>query len=569
MKEFAELYRALDAATATKRKLAAMESYFAAAIGDETRRADAAWTAYFLSGGKPRQIAPAKALRALVLAQTGLPEWLFDQCRQRTGDLAETLSLLLPPAQGEEELPLHRWMSERLLPLRGKSDDEKIAALSQWLSRLPDDERFVLFKIITGSLRVGVSKSQATQALAQASGVDPQQMAMRMMGFAQSERAPQARDFERLTAQEPQEASAGAQPYPFYLAHSLQAPLNEIAQQLGDPRDWQIEWKFDGIRAQYVQRNGKAALWSRGEELITESWPEFAHLQRWLPDGTVIDGELVVTDGADVSGDDLSGLQPFSVLQRRLGRKQITPKILREWPAALIAYDLLESEGRDLRQMPQHERRAALERLIGATRARAHDFGDRALLRLSPLVQADDWAALDALRGRAREFFAEGFMLKSRNGIYGAGRRKAADGASVWHKWKLDPYSVDAVLVYAQRGHGRRSGVFSDYTFAVWDRPAGQKDRTLVPFAKAYSGLTDAEMREVDRIIRATTRETFGPVRQVAPAMVFELGFEGIGPSQRHKSGVAVRFPRMLRWRKDKPVEEADTIEVLQALIAS
>ncbi|WP_363345963.1 ATP-dependent DNA ligase [Methylocystis echinoides] len=571
MKAFAALYRALDAATAIKRKQQALGDYLRAAMDDPTEHASAAWAVYFLAGGKPRQLAPTKLLRRLAQEEAELPEWLFDECYHAVGDLAETLALLLPLGGAIEEVSLDAWMRVRLLPLRLLPEEEKYAQLCEWTRALPQPQRLVFFKLITGELRVGVSRLQVTQALALAAGVDQTRMAQRMMGYTQAGRAPTATDFAALTAPASADEDAAlkeGQPYPFYLAHPFQRPVEEMAEVLGPVDDWIVEWKFDGVRAQYVQRGGRFALWSRGEELVTDSYPELAELSRWLPDGVALDGELVVmrTEGA-ASPQDLAGLRPFALLQQRLGRKVVTAKILRELPVAFIAYDLLEQDSADLRPSPQIERRRLLETFIAGALSRACDFGVALPLRLSPLLTAPDWPSLYARREDARALGVEGMILKARAGAYGVGRRKGSDRDNVWWKWKLDPMSVDAVLIYAQRGHGRRSGVYSDYTFAVWSDSPEARERMLIPFAKAYSGLTDEEMRAVDAIIRKTTVETFGPVRSVKPTLVFELGFEGIAESKRHRSGVAVRFPRMLRWRLDKPVEEADTLQTLRELL--
>jgi DNA ligase-1 len=562
VRAFANLYRELDAATATKSKQAALTSYFAAARADPARWGSAAWAAYFLSGGKPRQIVPTRVLGRLGIEGGGVPEWLFEECYQSVGDLAETLSLLLPEGQGGADVPLDVWMQDRLLPLRALDEEEKFTRLRDWTAELEVDERFALFKLITGAFRVGVSRLQVVKALAQVANVEESRMAQRMMGYSRAQGTPEAADFAALIAEvdaDEGRALDEGKPYPFCLAHSWAHPVEDMAPTLGPPSDWIVEWKFDGIRAQFLNRENAWRLWSRGEELISDGYPELAALAAALPKGLAIDGELVVMRppaGGPVSPDDLSGLAPFAELQQRLGRKVVGEKTMRDLPVAFIAYDLIELDGRDIRATPQRERRAALEKLVTA----------RGLpLRLSPRIVADDWPALAKIREGARGLGVEGMMLKAREAVYGVGRRKGDDRTDVWWKWKLDPMSVDAVLIYAQRGHGRRSGVYSDYTFAVWDAETG--DRALVPFAKAYSGLSDAEMREVDAIIRKTTIESFGPVRSVTPTLVFELGFEGIGASKRHKSGVAVRFPRMLRWRKDKPVAEADTLATLRELL--
>ncbi len=545
---------------------------FAAAKGDPMQWGSAAWMVYFLAGGKPRQTVPTRLLWRLAVDGSGLPEWLCEECYSTVGDLAETLALLLPEGKAGEEVPLDLWMRERLLPLPSLDEEERYARLERWVEALPVDQRLAFFKLITGELRIGVSRLQVVKALAEVAGVEESRMAQRMIGYAQARRAPSADDFVALIG-EVADAEATAldagKPYPFYLAQSWQGPVEAMSETLGPPSNWIVEWKFDGIRAQLLKRGDASRLWSRGEELISDAYPDLEPLARALPSGVAIDGELVVLipPAGDFTADSLDGLAPFANLQQRLGRKVVSDKTMRELPVAFIAYDLLECDGRDIRGEPQRERRARLETLVERTLRSAKARGERPPLRLSPMVSAEDWPGLAVIREQARPLGREGLMLKAREGAYGVGRRKGDDRTNVWWKWKLDPMSVDAVLIYAQRGHGRRSGVYSDYTFALWSAEEGQPSRELVPFAKAYSGLSDAEMREMDAIIRRTTVETFGPVRSVKPTQVFELGFEGIAPSKRHRSGIAVRFPRMLRWRHDKPVAEADTLDALKALL--
>ena len=573
MKAFAALYRKLNSATSTRAKQTAMIAFFAEAKADPSRWASAAWAVYFLSGGKPRQTAPTRLLWRLAVEGSGYPDWLCGECYGAVGDLAEMLSLILPEGARGADVSLDIWMRERLLPLPSLDEEERYARLKQWVGDLATDERLAFFKLITGELRVGVSRLQVVKALAEVAGVDEGRMAQRLIGNAQARRIPSAADFEALIGEvghaEAHALDAG-KPYPFYLAQSWSRPLAEMAPALGAPSDWIVEWKFDGIRAQLLKRGENWRLWSRGEELISDAYPDLKLLARALPSGTAIDGELVVLipPEHDFAPDSLEGLAIFASLQQRLGRKIVSEKTLRELPVALIAYDLIESEGRDLRAEPQHVRRALLEALVERLFAEAKARGERLPVRISPTVSADTWEALQEKREQARALTREGLMLKAREGAYGIGRRKGDDRTDVWWKWKLDPMSVDAVVIYAERGHGRRSGVYTDYTFALWSAGEVAGTRELVPFAKAYSGLTDAEIREMDAIVRRTTVETFGPVRSVEPTQVFELGFEGIAPSKRHKSGVAVRFPRMLRWRHDKPVAEADTLEALKALLA-
>ncbi|WP_411881300.1 ATP-dependent DNA ligase [Polaromonas sp. YR568] len=551
MKAFAALYRELDATTSSLAKQAALQRYL-----QDAAPADAAWAVYFLAGGKPRQLVPTKLLRLLAQEAAGLPEWLFDESYEAVGDLAETISLLLPPPTEQHELGLAAWVEQHLLPLRalGKTHPDALpdTLRAQW-RRLAPEERLVYFKLMTGSFRVGVSRLQVTQALAAVAGVDAKRVAQRLMGYTHISGQPTAADYAGLVAAESSgelNQKTSGQPYPFFLAHPFNIGLDQFDAVLGPPADWLVEWKWDGIRAQLVKRAGQVWLWSRGEELVTERFPELAAMGEALPDGTVLDGEIAVWREDKV--------RPFAELQKRIGRKTLGPKLLRDIPVVLLAYDLLEWQGRDLRTTPQVERRALMDDLVTQLQ--------HPQLIASPMLSGESWKDLARQREAAREMGVEGMMLKQRQAAYGVGRTK---DVGTWWKWKIDPLSIDAVLIYAQRGHGRRASLYSDYTFAVWDAAPGAPERKLVPFAKAYSGLTDEEMGRVDAVIRKTTVESFGPVRSVKPTLVFELGFEGIARSSRHKSGIAVRFPRMLRWREDKPVEEADTLETLAALLPS
>ncbi|PQZ95243.1 MULTISPECIES: ATP-dependent DNA ligase [Pseudomonas] len=543
MKAFAELYANLDATTSSNAKLAALQAYFR-----EAPPADAAWAVYFLSGGRPRQLVPTRLLRDMATEASGIEAWLFEESYQSVGDLAETISLLLPESPYTSEDGLAVWLEEKLLPLRGLPPLELAERLPALWAQLDQPSLMVCIKLITGSFRVGVSKLLVTRALAAMAGLDSKRVAQRLVGYTDLSNRPTAERYLKLIAAESadEHAQRGGQPYPFFLAHGLSQPVEQFEAMLGAPADWQVEWKWDGIRAQLVKREGRLWVWSRGEELVTERFPELHSLVSGLPDGTVIDGEIVVWKDA---------VQPFALLQQRIGRKTLGKKVLEDAPVAVLAYDLLEHQGDDWRNRPQAERRTQLEQVI--------EQCDQPVLRASPLLTGISWQDLAEQREASRSLGVEGMMLKDRKGLYGVGRTK---DMGLWWKWKVDPFSVDAVLIYAQRGHGRRASLYSDYTFAVWDGPPGS-ERTLVPFAKAYSGLTDEEMRKVDAIVRKTTVEKFGPVSSVTPSMVFELGFEGIALSKRHKSGIAVRFPRMLRWRQDKAVEEADSLATLQDLL--
>ena len=565
MKRFAELFAELDRSTATLAKVDALKRYFAVAAPR-----DAAWAVYFLAGGKPRQVVPSGVLWAIARRSAEIDEWLFDACYQAVGDFSETVAHVLPPPEHESDIGLAEWIEERLLTLRGLSPGEQGLRVASYWNELDTSCRFLLNKLIGGSFRVGVSKLLVQRALAEGAGIDTKLVAQRMMGYTDGRVGPTAERYTRLTSNSDDGPIDLGQPYPFFLAHQLDTPHASFDRKLGAPADWIVEWKYDGIRAQVVKRGGQVWIWSRGEELITERFPEVVAAAATLDDGTVLDGEIVVWKDERV--------QPFALLQQRIGRKLLTKKVLADAPAGFIAYDVLEQGGIDLRERTQGERRELLEAL-----AAGHDA-----IHLSPLEVRASWAELAELRHESRQRGVEGFMLKHRQARYGTGRRKQDDlAAGTWWKWKIDPLSVDCVLIYAQAGHGRRASVYTDYTFAVWSRapadaaeaqavveaiaksePLQSGELQLVAFAKAYSGLTDEEFKVVDRIIRRDTLEKFGPVRSVKPTLVFELGFEGINRSGRHKSGIAVRFPRILKIRDDKPLHEADTMATLAALMA-
>ena len=585
MKRFSALFAELDARTSTRAKVEALARYLS-----EAPARDAAWAIYFLAGGKPRQVVPTSVLAVLASRCAGIDGWLFDACYQAVGDLAETIALVLPPAPQASDRGLAEWIEERLLPLRGAPPEVQAERIAAWWDELDTTGRFLLTKLIGGGFRVGVGKLLVQRALAEHAGIDAKLVAERMMGYTDARTLPDAARYAQLIAPDGAGPVEAGQPYPFFLAHALDATPAELEAKLGHAGDWLVEWKYDGIRAQVVKRGGRVWIWSRGEELVTERFHEVVDLARPLADGTVLDGEIVVWKEG--------GPAPFALLQQRIGRKTLTRKVLDDAPVGYIAYDVLEDGGVDVRAASQQERRARLERIVEALpmpaeQAALADARERRValhmqrIELSPIRTSGDWQALAALRSSARERGVEGLMLKHREALYGIGRRKQEDiAAGTWWKWKIEPLSVDAVLVYAQAGHGRRASIYTDYTFAVWNRapldpeeaaaaiaaiaeraPLPEDAPQLVTFAKAYSGLTDEEFRHVDAVIRRTTIEKFGPVRSVRPGLVFELGFEGIHRSTRHKSGIAVRFPRMLRIRHDKPVHEADTLQTLEALL--
>ena len=559
MQHFARLFAELDQTNKTNDKVAAMAAYFR-----NCDPASAAWALYFLSGQKLKRLVSTTLLRAWAVELADIEEWLFDECYEAVGDLGETISLIVPrPIAVDDQLTLARWVEERLLPLRQLSVHEQQSEIVAAWRSLNQIACLVFNKLITGSFRVGVSQKLVVRGLAEASGVDAEVLAHRMMGQWQ----PTAEFYSQLIHPDDQDAQI-SRPYPFFLAH----PLEQAPEDLGVLCQWQAEWKWDGIRAQIIRRQQEIFIWSRGEELMTERFPELQRTAQRLPDGVVLDGEIV--------GYRDDAILPFAHLQRRIGRKQLAKKILSDVPVAFLAFDLLELDGVDMRGAPLVARRAALERVISllhseqlATDGSVAAPGSLPLslagsddvpmkisescnFRLPAIVGASNWQDLVELRQQSREQRAEGLMLKRLDSPYRVGRPRGD-----WWKWKIEPYTIDAVLIYAQRGHGRRASLYTDYTFAVWDGP------TLVPFAKAYSGLTDKEIQRVDSFVRRHTLEKFGPVRSVKPELVFELAFENIQLSSRHKSGIAVRFPRILRWREDKPITQADTVETIRAML--
>jgi DNA ligase-1 len=611
--QFARLFAAIDQTNSTTAKVDAMAAYFTSAPP-----ADAAWAVFFLTGRRLKRLVPGASIHAWTLAATGLDAWLLDECYAVVGDGAETAALLLDqlPALSDArrsgvegpatDISLAEWIEDRILPLRIADPEDQESYVIAWVREMDRWQRLILFKLLTGELRLGVSQTLVVRALAQATGLPGTTMAARLMG----EWTPTAQWFSALGMPAVTDDDL-SRPYPFYLAAPIETAGRDrvassdaqisgvegagITKLLGDLQSWLIEWKWDGIRAQLVKRAGRIHLWSRGEELITERFPEVIDAAAALPDGTVLDGEILAFRG--------DRPLPFSALQQRIGRQTQIARKARDVPVVFMTYDILEHEGIDIRAESLAVRRQTLEEVVAASyrtpldsanssvaqstpagrpsrRAGAapllpFEDGDvdesiagresaaaasvdppPATLRLSPLVDVGSWADLARLRDDSRAYGVEGLMLKRRDSPYGVGRKRGD-----WWKWKIDPFTIDAVLIYAQPGSGKRASLLTDYTFGLWD------NGELVPVAKAYSGLTNEEIAEMDRWIRRHTITRFGPVRHVEPIHVFELGFEAIAKSSRHRSGVAVRFPRMLRWRKDKPASEADTLETLRAMI--
>lgn len=539
MHRFTRLFIELDSTTRTSEKLAALENYFRSVPPE-----DGAWALTLLVGKRPRRAISHTEMRRAVSQRAGIPMWLISECHDTVGDLSETLALLLPASDRCSLRPLSRVFDEWLTPLRSSDERSRAALLNEAWDELDTRQRLVFHKLISGSFRVGVQRRLVVRALANITALDPAIIEHRL----NAPWKPTPDNFRRILSPEG-DASDPAAPYPFFLATPIRPnaddPISEdvawIEHHLAHPADWLAEWKWDGIRAQLINRPGLTMLWSRGEEHITGAFPELRALGMVLPPHTVIDGEIVAWhDNRPL---------PFSDLQRRLNRKQRELMLFDDVPVRFLAYDLLEFRGIDLRDLPTTERRRKLESLCST-------LPDQESLTLSPTIDFGSWQDLADKRATSRERGVEGIMLKRKAAPYRAGRSRGD-----WWKWKIDPDTIDAVLVYAQRGSGKRASLFTDYTFALWD------DNELVPVTKAYSGLTDEEIRRVDDFIKKHTTGRQGPIRMVEPRLVFEIAFEGLRESDRHRSGIALRFPRMHRWRTDKSPSDADTLATLRAML--
>ena len=533
MKRFTQLFQEVDATTSTNEKVRALTAYF-----NDADPADKVWALYLLLGKTRKRIVTSRVLREVFLQISDIPEWLFKDSYSQVGDSAEVIALLLRdtplPSQSREDIPLHQWM-EKIIPMvkQVETDEERRDLIVSWWSTLDDYEVFVLNKILTGAFRVGASEKLVIKGLSAAVDIPEPVLAHRLMG----EFEPTVDFYQRLTSQEATE-NAPSQPYPFFLA----SPIDEAKFQTEDFSCWLAEWKWDGIRAQVIKRADQVFIWSRGEDLVTHQFPEIEAAMDALPDGTVLDGEILCwQDGMPLT---------FNHLQKRLGRKRVSKKVMAENPVHFVAYDLLEHHGHDVREKELRDRKRLLSELLRPI--------EEPHLHQSVPLAFESFADLANLRENSRQAGAEGLVIKAQDSPYLVGRKRG-----YWWKYKVDPMTLDAVLIYAQAGSGKRANLFTDYTFALWD------GENLVPFAKAYSGLDNSEINELDKWIRRHTIDRFVPVRSVEPSYVFEIGFEGIAESTRHKSGISVRFPRILRWRKDKPAEEADTLQSAKELLAT
>ncbi|WP_285008468.1 ATP-dependent DNA ligase [Pedobacter faecalis] len=528
MRRFTQLIQELETSNKTNDKIAALVNYFT-----EADDRDKPYVIAMFTGKRPKRPVNTSLIRQWAVELSGIPEWLFAESYHNVGDLSETIALVLPPPSHRAERKLHEWVAD-LSALRTKSEEEKKAFIVQAWDSLEPQERFVFNKLISGNFRIGVSNKMLVNALAKISDVDPSKIMHSIMGQWQ----PDVISYVDLLAGVHVNTD-NSWPYPFCLAYALEAE----PASLGEVSEWQAEWKWDGIRGQIVKRNGELFIWSRGEELVTEQFPELHFLREKLQDGTVLDGEILsVRDGQ---------VQAFSLLQQRLNRKTISKSQLNDAPIGFFVYDLLEHNTRDMRDVALRERRRLLEQVFA-------EIGDATMVSLSPTISFSTWEELAELRQGSRDMNSEGIMLKKLDSLYHSGRKRGD-----WWKWKINPYTVDTVMIYAQKGSGRRANFYTDYTFAVRD---GDK---LVTVAKAYSGLTDKEIKEVNSFVLKNAVEKFGPVRTVKPELVFEIAFEGIAESKRHKAGLALRFPRIARWRKDKKADEINTLDDLRQLLQS
>jgi DNA ligase-1 len=528
MKRFAQLIQELELSNKTNDKINALVTYF-----NEAEDKDKPYVIAMFTGKRPKRPINTAFIKQWAIELSGIPEWLFTESYHSVGDLSETIALVLPPAEFAVEKSLHQWISE-LASLHGKTDEEKKNYILTAWNSLGTQERFIFNKLISGNFRIGVSNKMLVNAIAKQSDEDSSKIMHSIMGKWQ----PNEITFDELTAGSHVNTD-NSWPYPFCLAYALDAD----PESLGEPKGWQAEWKWDGIRGQIVKRNGELFIWSRGEELVTDQFPELHFLKDELVDGTVLDGEiLAVKDGNVLS---------FSTLQQRLNRKTINKSQLNDAPIGFFCYDVLEFETEDIRNEPLAKRRSILEKIING-------LITKGVVLLSPVIAFTGWQQLAEIRETARDINSEGIMLKKLDSVFHSGRKRGD-----WWKWKINPYTVDTVMIYAQKGSGRRANFYTDYTFAVRD---GEQ---LITIAKAYSGLTDKEIKEVNSFVNKNAIEKFGPVRTVKPELVFEIAFEGIAESKRHKAGLALRFPRIARWRKDKKANEINTLDDLRQLLNS
>ena len=556
-RSFGNLINNLEQCNSTKKKINLISVF----IKDIDPR-DGSWILLLLMSSRQKRVITGRRLKDILQASFRMPSWLIDDCFAQVGDSAETISLLWPQLKSEltdaniecsevynklfnepkESKPLHWWMETLLPAIKDATETTQNRLILKLWSDIADQDHYLTNKLITGGFRNGVSKGLVVKSIAKAYKLDESTVLERLMKPIEINNI----WFQELTHPVSiNRTDRGAIPYPFYLASPVE--IEKIKET--PPADWRLEYKWDGIRGQLIKRDTGAYLWSRGEELVNHVFPEIIEMAENLPDGTVLDGEILCWQK------DVRKPMAFASLQRRLGRKTVNKKLLKECPTVFLAYDILEHKSIDIRAYNLRDRLKLLESV-------QLNYNHPCLV-IDNEKEFAEWEELIQLRDRARLEGAEGLMIKKISSHYLSGRKRG-----YWWKYKHDPMTLDAVLIYAQAGTGKRANLFTDYTFALWDNSnKNSKDRKLVTFAKAYSGLNNSELMELDKWIRTHTIERYGPTRVVEQKQIFEIAFEGVMESKRHKCGLAVRFPRIHRWRIDKPVMEADCIEQAQALL--
>ena len=525
MEFFSKLFHDLDSTTKTNIRLDFLVDYLTTADPK-----DAIWVCWFLNGKRIKGAIKSSELKELASDYSGFPLWLVEECHDNVGDLAETISLLVGDAVVPSNvIGLNSIVDRYIRSLVGMSLDEKRDRLREAWKTFRSEDSLPFHKLLTGGFRMGISSGNLYKALARVGNVEPAVIAQRLSGNWN----PGSLTLDDIL-QPSSSDSRFCVPFPFCLAH----PLQEEPYTLGDCNDWQVEWKWDGIRAQLIINSGLSMLWSRGDESVGNSFPEIIEASKLIPHDICLDGEILPWG--------IDGVGHFSELHKRIGRKSPGFSILERIPTRFMAYDILACDNQDLREKPLSFRREKLEKLLAG-------LPPNFPIGLTSLVYGKDWSTFARLRKESRRRRVEGFMLKRKKSSYATGRVKGG-----WFKWKVDPFLADMVLVSAQMGHGKRANLYSDYSFAGWC------NGELFTVAKAYSGLSNEEIEDIDDFIRKNISGKFGAVRGVKPKLVFEIAFEGVNISSRHKSGIALRFPRIKRWRKDKLPNDACTLDEIR-----
>jgi len=534
LNNFSELFLNLDSSNSTNNKIEVLKNYF---LSNDP--IDNSWAIYLLTGKSNKRFISGRYLKNLFSELYEYPVWLIDTCYLKVGDSAEVITLLLKNKSTSRKkvllnISLNELLSKTIPDLSKLNDEEKNFKIKNMWETLPEDNHLIFNKILTGTFRVGVSIGLITKSISKLINIDEEIISHRLMGNFE----PSIDSYEFLINKNINLQELNSKPFPFLLANTIEDKIFKHSIN-----DFQFEWKYDGIRMQLIKRSGNVSLWTRGQELVNDSFPELVDKMSHIKDDFVLDGELLVWNFKEQIAFD------FSLLQKRINRKSPTRSIQIKYPIIFIAYDLLEINGRDIREIKLENRRIELEKYFSKWHNKTEN-NISAIFKICNLIFPKDWPDALNYKEKSRENNTEGLIIKKKTSIYSSGRKRG-----IWWKYKVDPMQLDAVLIYAKGGSGRRAGLYTDYSFALW------KDKELIKFASAYSGLTNIEIKELDKWIRKNTIEKFGPVRSLKPEMVFEISFEKIQISKRHKSGIAVRFPRITKWRKDKKINDADSLE--------